>query len=105
MIPVRKIMDARSHLRQVLRWFVATLMAALTTALLVWLGANSTAAGMVFLVLVVLSATRAGIWLSLYVAVLCALAFDYFFLPPYHTFRLAGGQEWVAIDRKRTRLN
>jgi two-component system sensor histidine kinase KdpD len=97
MIPVRKIMDARSHLRQVLRWFVATLMAALTTALLVWLGANSTAAGMVFLVLVVWSATQAGIWLSLYIAVLCALSFDYFFLLPYRTLQLAGGQEWVAM--------
>jgi two-component system sensor histidine kinase KdpD len=48
-------------------------------------------------VVVVWSATQAGIWLSLYVAVLCALSFDYFFLQPYHTLRLAGGQEWVAM--------
>jgi two-component system sensor histidine kinase KdpD len=65
--------------------------------LLVWLGANSTAAGMVFLVLVVWSSTQAGLWLSLYIAVLCALSFDYFFLPPFRTFRLAGAQEWVAM--------
>jgi two-component system sensor histidine kinase KdpD len=52
---------------------------------------------MVFLVLVVWSATQAGIWLSLYIALLCALSFDYFFLPPYHTLRLAGAQEWVAM--------
>src|SRR5208282_4992845 len=37
------------------------------------------------------------IWLALFVAVLCALSFDYFFLPPYRTLRLAGTQEWVAM--------
>ena len=52
---------------------------------------------MVFLVLVVWSATQAGLWLSLYIAVLCALSFDYFFLPPFRTLRLAGTQEWVAM--------
>jgi two-component system sensor histidine kinase KdpD len=67
------------------------------TVALVYLGANSTAAGMVFLVLVVWSATQAGIWLALYVAVICALSFDYFFLQPYRTLRLAGAQEWVAM--------
>jgi two-component system sensor histidine kinase KdpD len=72
-------------------------MAALTTLVLVWLGANSTAAGMVFLVLVVWSSTQAGLWLALYIAVLCSVSFDYFFLPPFHTFRLAGAQEWVAM--------
>jgi two-component system, OmpR family, sensor histidine kinase KdpD len=90
-------MDTREYSEKVLRWLAATLMAMLTTALLVWLGANSTAAGMVFLVLVVWSATQAGIWLALYVAVLCAVSFDYFFLKPYQTLRLAGGQEWVAM--------
>ena len=36
-------------------------------------------------------------WLSLYIAALCALFFDYFFLPPVHTFWLAGAQAWVAM--------
>jgi two-component system, OmpR family, sensor histidine kinase KdpD len=97
MIPVRQQMNARLLSGTALRWCLATLLAALTTTALVWVGANSTAAGMVFLVLVVWSATQAGLWLSLFVAVLCALSFDYFFLQPYHTLRLAGGQEWVAM--------
>ncbi len=46
---------------------------------------------------VVWSSTQAGVWLALYIAVLCSLSFDYFFLPPFHTLRLAGGQEWVAL--------
>jgi len=96
-MPVEDLMDARRYSRETARWFLATGIALLVTLVLVRLGANSTAAGMVYLVLVVWSATQAGIWLSLYVAILCAFAFDYFFLPPFHTFRLAGGQEWVAM--------
>jgi two-component system sensor histidine kinase KdpD len=52
---------------------------------------------MAFLVLVVWSSTQAGLWLALYIAVLCALSFDYFFLLPYHTLRIASAQEWVAM--------
>ena len=86
-----------SDSRGAVHWLVGTTMAAATTAVLVWLGANSTAAGMAFLVLVVWSSTQAGLWLALYIAVLCALSFDFFFLLPYHTLRLAGAQEWVAM--------
>lgn len=98
MIPVGKPMDVRAYSRQALRWLAATAAAALTTFLLVWLGANSTAAGMVFLVLVVWWATQAGAVLSIYIAVLCALSFDYYFLPPVHTFRLEGAQAWVTMS-------
>jgi two-component system, OmpR family, sensor histidine kinase KdpD len=97
MISVMKIMDGLADSRGIFHWFVGTLLAGLTTVFLVLVGADATAAGMVFVVLVVWSATQAGIWLSLYVAVLCALSFDYFFLQPFHTLRLAGGQEWVAM--------
>jgi two-component system sensor histidine kinase KdpD len=90
-------MNAQSYAGKTLRWLAGTLTVMLTTALLVWLGANPTAAGMVFLVLVVWSSTQAGLWLALYIAVLCALSFDYFFLPPFRTFRLAGIQEWTAM--------
>jgi two-component system sensor histidine kinase KdpD len=97
MIPVRKMMRLPAYSRNVAHWLAATLVAALGTALQVWLGANSTTAGMVFLVLVVWFAAREGILLSVYVAVLCALSFDYFFLPPAHTLRLTGIQAWVAM--------
>jgi two-component system sensor histidine kinase KdpD len=30
-------------------------------------------------------------------AALCAVSFDYYFLPPFHTFRLVGAQAWVAM--------
>ncbi len=97
MIPVESKMDIRAHSGQALRWLAATGAAALTTFLLVWLGASSTTAGMVYLVLVVWWATQSGAVLSIYIAALCALFFDYFFLPPIHTLWLVGAQAWIAM--------
>jgi two-component system sensor histidine kinase KdpD len=97
MISAMKIMDGLTDSRGAIHWFVGTILVALATLLLVTLGANSTAAGMVFLVLVVLSSTQAGQRLAFFMAVLFALSFDYYFLPPYRTLRLASGQEWMAV--------
>ena len=79
------------------RWLAATLGVALVTFVLDFAGANGTAAGLVFLTMVVWFATRAGVRRALYVALLCAVLFDYFFLQPVHTMRLAGPQEWVEM--------
>jgi len=97
MIPMGKPMRVRAYSGHILRWLLATATAILTTFVLAWLHANSTTAGMVFLVLVVWSASLAGIALSLYMAALCAFFFDYYFLPPVHTFQLAGAQAWVEM--------
>jgi two-component system sensor histidine kinase KdpD len=85
------------QVRRAANWFAATLVAGLATSLLVGFGANSTTAGMVYLVLVVLFAAQVGIWLALYVALLCAVAFDFFFLPPFRTLQIIGLQQWVAM--------
>jgi two-component system sensor histidine kinase KdpD len=90
-------MSSLSHLRHAARWFAATLAAALATALLVWSGVNSTTAGLVFLTLVVLFAAWAGIWLALYVALLCAVSFDYYFLPPFRSLQITGIEAWLAM--------
>ena len=97
MIPLRMKMNLRVHFGRVLRWLAATGLALVTTVVLARLGANPTVAGMVYLVLVVWLATQAGRWLSLYVAVICALGLDYFFLPPVGSFQLTGGQTWGAM--------
>jgi two-component system sensor histidine kinase KdpD len=90
-------MNVSVYSRNTLRWLAASVIVMLTSFVLVWLPANSTAAGMVFLVLVVWSATQAGVKLSVYVAVLCALSFDYFFLPPVRSIEIVGGQQWTAM--------
>ena len=83
--------------QQVLRWFAATLGVGMATGLLALAGLKETAAGLVFLTMVVWFAARTGIARALYVAFLCALCFDYFFLQPVHTFRLAGVQQWIEM--------
>jgi two-component system, OmpR family, sensor histidine kinase KdpD len=83
--------------QQVLRGLGATLGVALAVYLLSLAHINETAAGLVFLTMVVWFATRVGIRLALYVAFLCAISFDYFFLPPLYTLRLAGLQEWIEM--------
>ncbi|MGP8188190.1 MAG: ATP-binding protein [Terracidiphilus sp.] len=90
-------MAGNANGRRTLRWLAATAAAVLTTVLLVWLGANVTVAGMVFLVLVVWWATQSGLGLSIYIAILCALFFDFYFLPPVRTLWLEGAQAWVAM--------
>jgi two-component system, OmpR family, sensor histidine kinase KdpD len=80
-----------------LRWLAATSSAVVTALVLVLLHAQSTTAGLVFLVLVVWTATQAGIVLSLYMAAVCAMVFEYYFLPPYHTWHLQGAEAWVAL--------
>jgi two-component system, OmpR family, sensor histidine kinase KdpD len=85
------------QVRSAANWLAATLVAGVATSLLASFGANSTTAGMVYLVLVVLFAAQVGIWLALYVALLCAVAFDYFFLPPFRTLQIVGLQQWVAM--------
>jgi len=97
MIYAMNVKEGLTDSRGIVHWFVGTLIAVAATMLLVWLGADSTAAGMAFLVLVVWSSTQAGQRLALYIAALCALSFDYYFLPHYRTLRLASGQEWVAM--------
>ena len=90
-------MEGLADSRGIVHWLRGTAIAAAATGVLVWLGLDSTMAGMAFLVLVVWSSTQAGQRLALYIAALCALSFNYFFLPPYRTLRLASGQEWVVF--------
>ena len=97
MYSISKLKEGLSESQGILHWIVATVLMAFATAGLELLHANSTTAGMVFLTLMVWVATQAGIRISLYVAALCAISFDFFFLRPFHTFLLAGAQEWVEM--------
>lgn len=90
-------MHLSSTSRSVLNWLLATAAAAGATFLLVVLRAKSATAGIVYLVLVVLFASEAGFALSLYIAALCALGFDYYFLPPLRTLWLIGPESWIDM--------
>jgi len=88
-------MSPRSHLRQAARWFAATLARRwLRAAGLVWRQLYHRR--LVFLTLV--SCLRlGGIWLALYVALLCAVSFDYYFLPPFRSLQITGIEAWLAM--------
>jgi two-component system sensor histidine kinase KdpD len=82
---------------KLLQWLAAAAATAAVTYLLNWVHANPATAGIAYLVLVVYLATRIGARLSLFVAALCALGFDYYFLPPYKTLWVVGLQAWIDL--------
>lgn len=72
-----------------------------TIALLVWLFShlpvNPTTVALSFLLVVLFVASRWGLTTAITTAVVATLAFNYFFLPPVHTFTIADTQNWIAL--------
>jgi two-component system, OmpR family, sensor histidine kinase KdpD len=90
-------MEPIEWLREGSRWLLASAITVFITALLVLMHADSGTAGILYLVLVVWASTLAGRAVSIYLAILASLLFDYFFLPPLHSFGLSGLQSWLAM--------
>jgi two-component system sensor histidine kinase KdpD len=69
------------------------------TAILIPLRAhvNSTTVGFAFLLAVLFVAIIGGSMPALFASVLAMLSFNFFFLPPFHTFTIADPQNWVAL--------
>ena len=93
---MRRVLES-IETRNVLRWTGATLTIVIATVSLLLARAHESAAALIFITTVVWFAARAGVRLSLYAACLCAVSYDYFFLPPLHTFQLAGVQQWIEF--------
>ncbi len=60
-------------------------------------GANATTAGFLFLLGVLGVASRRGLVAGLCSSLLSALAYNFFFFPPYYTFTIAEPANWVAL--------
>jgi two-component system, OmpR family, sensor histidine kinase KdpD len=58
---------------------------------------NPTTAALTFLLVVLLLASRWGLTVAITTAVVATLAFNYFFLPPVHTFTITDPQNWIAL--------
>ena len=58
---------------------------------------NSTIAALLFLLVVLATATVAQMRAAVIISVAAMLAFNYFLLPPLHTFAIADPQNWVAL--------
>ena len=70
-------------------------------AILVWvfirLPVNPTTVALTFLLVVLFAASRWGLTLATTTAIIATLAFNYYFLPPVHTFTIADPQNWIAL--------
>jgi K+-sensing histidine kinase KdpD len=58
---------------------------------------NSTTVGLALLLVVLFVAIAFGSKPALLASVLAMLGFNFFFLPPYHTFTIADPQNWIAL--------
>src|SRR5205807_10297402 len=80
-------------------YLLALLSVAASTALLIPLRGriNSTTIGFAFLLVVLFTAIFRGSKPALLASVLGVLSYNFFFLPPFHTFTIADPQNWVAL--------
>ena len=78
---------------------VAVAAVAATTLVIYPLGAIAPAVslGVVYLLAVLLMSTYWGLWLGLLTAVMSALMFNWFHIPPTGRFHVAESQNWVAL--------
>ncbi len=58
---------------------------------------NPTTVALTFLLVVLLLASRWGLTVAITTAVVATLTFNYYFLPPIHTFTIADPQNWIAL--------
>jgi two-component system sensor histidine kinase KdpD len=70
-------------------------------AILVWLftrlPVNPTTVALTFLLVVLFVASRWGLTIATATAIIATLVFNYYFLPPVHTFTIADPQNWIAL--------
>ena len=85
-------------MRRTLRVLVALAAIALDTAVCRQIPAiNPTTVGFVYLLTVLLIASEWGLLESVIAAVAATACYNFFFLPPIHTFTIAEPQNWVAL--------
>lgn len=80
--------------------FYAALIVAATTALLLLIGRNilgEAVIALLYLVPVIWGAARWGQGPGMAAAIAAALLFDYFFIPPFHTFTVGSLEGWLVL--------
>jgi two-component system, OmpR family, sensor histidine kinase KdpD len=82
---------------RILRWLGAMAGLALVTAAGVRLALNPSTIGFIFLIAVLLISIWDGLVAGLVASVAATLSFNYFFLPPLHTFSIAEPANWAAL--------
>jgi two-component system, OmpR family, sensor histidine kinase KdpD len=84
--------------RSIVRYCISTASAAVIVAVYFrWLHVNETTVALTLLVGILLVAANWGLRHSIYLSILSAAAFNFFFLPPVLTFTVGDGRNWVAL--------
>ena len=90
--------DTPRFIKIVLRYAVLTAAALLLTAFLRRVApANQTTVALAFLMLVLVTASRWRLAYSVYLSLLCALLYNFFFLPPVGRLTIEDPRNWVAL--------
>ena len=89
--------SAQSARTLLLRYVVAIASVAIVSFLYIHLPVNPTTVALTFLLIVLALASRWGLTIATTTAIIAALAFNYFFLPPVYTFTIGDPQNWIAL--------
>jgi two-component system sensor histidine kinase KdpD len=82
----------------IVRYSISTASAAVIVAVyFLRLHVNETTVALTFLIGILLVAANWGLRHSIYLSILSAAAFNFFFLPPVLTFTVGDGRNWVAL--------
>jgi two-component system, OmpR family, sensor histidine kinase KdpD len=85
-------------IRSIVRYSVSTATAAVIVAVYFRrLHVNETTIALTFLIGILLVAANWGLRHAIYLSILSALAFNFFFLPPVLTFTIGDSRNWVAL--------
>jgi two-component system sensor histidine kinase KdpD len=88
----------RKLIGRIVRYSVSTATAAVIVAVYFrWPHVNQTTVALTFLIGVLLVAANWGLRHAIYLSILSALAFNFFFLPPVLTFTIGDSRNWVAL--------
>jgi two-component system sensor histidine kinase KdpD len=88
----------RKLTRSIVRYSISTAGAAIIVAVyFLRLHVNETTVALTFLIGILLVAANWGLRHSIYLSILSAAAFNFFFLPPVLTFTVGDGRNWVAL--------
>ena len=89
---------SRKNLQTLLfRYAVAMATVALVVLVYGRLKVNETTVALTFLLVVLGLASRWGLTIATTTAVVATLVFNYYFLPPVHTFTISDPQNWIAL--------
>lgn len=78
-------------------WIAVICAVPLITLLMLRIGTDASAAGLLYILIVVAATARAGSRAAMLTSVVCALLFDFYFLPPTGTLFVGGAHELIAL--------